>query len=161
MPETNGPAGETQVVGETAKRLGSLQGWVVSRIIHAFMLVAWLTILASHASWQFKLEFTGVFALVTWVVYPIAYGSASQEGISFRRYFKTYYFPWDEVIEGRWGSKTGWGRLKLTFREPAGLSSTAEFNVINNIWQLFKAYRGWRPEIVDWVSERLSDRWIE
>jgi len=95
------------------------------------------------------------------VVYPIAYGSADGEGITFRRYFKRYHFLWNDVIEARWGRKSGWNRLKLIFREPAGLSRRAEFDVINNIWQLLKAYRGWRPDIVDWVRDRVADRWSE
>jgi hypothetical protein len=86
-----------------------------------------------------------------------AYGYADESGITFRRYLKQYFVPWDQIREAHWGGRYLLNLLVVTER-PVGGSRRTYFPYQTQspvrLWRVFR--REWAPDAVDWVLEHTK-----
>ena len=130
--------------------------WLISRLLQGTVLFLCVQSFRSNASWLLSLAFAGIFVLIVYLFYPLAYADADASGITFRRYLKPYHVSWDQVLEATWGPAFGLTDLKIKLNGPRGFTDRVEFNVITNLGQVWRVYmEGWTPDIVMWVANRV------
>ena len=137
------------------RQVGSVVPWVIARLFQGFILFGCLESLRSHQIWL-KLALAGMFALFTYLFYPLSCGIANMDGVTFRRYFKRHHVAWDQVLDVQWDPNWDISYLRLKLARPRALSDKVEFTMIEGATEFVGAFaRGWMPEIVLWVTDRV------
>jgi len=93
-------------------------------------------------------------ALLSITFHWCAYGYADEKGITFRRYFRQHFVPWDQVREAHWG---GWDFARLVIVTAHPMEGSRRIDFYSDRVGMWRAFRRQRtPEAVCWVLHRVK-----
>jgi len=123
--------------------------WTLSALLYVFGVLP--------ADVFTRVVFAALAILFTVFFHGWAYGYADESGITFRRYLKQHFVPWNQVREAQWG---GWylSNLVVVTESPIVGSRRIYFPYQTQsplkLWRVFR--REWAPDAVDWVLNRTK-----
>jgi hypothetical protein len=138
--------------------LGSFTNWMILRLGELLLVAGGL--LAVFAQRQ-KLSLlwqalaVGLLFLLPLYFHPFAFGFADDEGITFCRYFKLHFVPWNEVARVQRRQRNAFELVVLLGRRVA-LTKTVKFPMKLAGPEVDATFHdGWTPEIVAWLIAHL------
>jgi len=135
-------------------RLGSFGIWLWARIVQATMVLWWL---ASLRNWDlFELLILLMIAELSFLFDPFAHGNADEKGISYRRYLKLHFVPWEKVDSVVWKPRSLAGVRVLLKVEPAWRRKL-DFGLNPTLPELIAEFRDKKPpQIVVWLQQHVN-----
>ena len=136
------------------KPLGYFPAWFYKRF---FILLLFTPFLLRTQS----LTFLGVAVLLTivrsYLTYEDAFGYADEKGITFRRFFRKYRVPWDDVARVDWSTNLWKQRyIEITLEHRVGFFRKVMFSARDKTYQWGKPpSEDWVPEILPWMMNQL------
>ncbi len=138
--------------------LGSFTNWAILRLGELLSFVCGLFFLfAQRDKLSTLLQAVGLGLLFVLPVYfhPFAFGFADDEGVTFCRYFKLHFVPWNEVVRIR---RRQWNAFELAvlLGRRVALTKTVKFPMNLSRQEIDATFKGsWTPEIVTWLIDHL------
>lgn len=88
--------------------LGSFWFWLMGKLVTVLILVAapMVALYSQEFVVPMRFIFVGInYALIILSNEELAYGHAGEDGIHYRRYFRTQFLPWSAIASIRWSSR--------------------------------------------------------
>jgi hypothetical protein len=138
--------------------LGSFTNWAILRLGELFFVAGGLFALfvqRERLSILVQASAVGLLSLLPLYFHPFAFGFADDQGITFCRYFKLHFVPWNEVARIQRRQRDAFELVVLLARRVA-LTKTVKFPMKLAQQEVHATFRdGWTPEIVTWLIDRL------
>jgi hypothetical protein len=138
--------------------LGSFTNWAILRLGEVLLVVAGLFAIFARLRglgipWQASA--VGLLFLLPVYFHPFAFGFADDQGITFCRYFKLHFVPWDEVVRVQRRQRNAFELVVLLAKRVA-LTKTVKFPMKLAGPEVDATFHdGWVPDTVTWVIDRL------
>lgn len=109
----------------------------------------------ARLSWVLRVGcLVGPFSVSVYL-HNYAWGFADEQGLTFRRYVRKFYVPWELVERVDWNT-LGPNLLVVRLASPVVISKTIKLVIDMDIENLGAAMKGqWTPEIVIWIMNQM------
>lgn len=136
------------------RELGSFGLWLLKLLIPLLWLAMIGVVVAVDGFRRFAIAMLLFLAAGVLGADSIAYGCASEKGVTFRRYVKQRYLPWEKVAALRWIPTV----LLLYLKEGPLLRRKLDFPSISPWpWTAVAQLLGrTTPEIVSWLDQQMK-----
>jgi hypothetical protein len=148
---------EMTAAANKARKVGSFAYWVVARITEAFLLVIAFrfAITSAHISWHVRTFCILAICLVLAYFHNYAWGTADEQGLTFRRYLSKHQASWDDVARVDW-VPLGPNLIVVTFEKSVGLTKRAKFTLSFKPGERGAPFTSHEtPDIVIWIMNHL------
>jgi hypothetical protein len=138
--------------------LGSFTNWAILRLGELLFVAGGLfAMFAQRQRLSILLQASAVGLLFLLPVYfhPFAFGFADDQGITFCRYFKLHFVPWNEVARVQRRQRNAFELVVLLGRRVA-LTKTVKFPMSLAGPEVDATFHdGWVPDVVAWAIDHL------
>ena len=138
--------------------LGSFTNWAILRLGELLFVAGGLFALfvqRERLSILVQASAVGVLSLLPLYFHTFAFGFADDQGITFCRYFKLHFVPWNEVARVQRRQRDAFELVVLLARRVT-LTKTVKFPMKLVQQEVHATFHdGWTPEIVTWLIDRL------
>jgi hypothetical protein len=138
--------------------LGSFTNWAILRLGELFLVAGGLVALFAQRqrlSILVQASAVGLLFLLPLYFHPFAFGFADDQGITFCRYFKLHFVPWNDVARIQRRQRDAF-ELVLSLSRRVALTKTVKFPMKLAQQEVHATFRdGWTPEIVTWLINHL------
>jgi hypothetical protein len=145
-------------MGSPPRALGSFTNWAILRLGEIVCVACGVLFLfAERDKLNIPFQASALCLLFALPVYfhPFAFGFADDEGITFCRYFKLHFIPWNEVARVQRRRWNAYEVVVLLARRVA-LTKTVKFPMNLSRQEVEATFReSWTPEIVNWLVGHL------
>ncbi len=138
--------------------LGSFTNWAIVRLGELLSVACGLFYLFAQRdrlSILLQALALGLLFLLPVYFHPFAFGFADDEGITFCRYFKLHFVPWNEVARVQ---RPQWNAFELIILlgRRVTLTKTVKFPMNLSRHEVDATFKGsWTPEVITWLIDRL------
>lgn len=140
------------------RALGSFTNWAILRLGEVVSLACgFLFLFTQRGRLNIFCQASGLCLLLVLPLYfhPFAFGFADDDGITFCRYFKLHFVPWNEVARIQ---RRQWNAFELVvlLSRRVTLTKAVKFPMNLTRQEIDATFRNsWTPEIVAWLMARL------
>jgi hypothetical protein len=138
--------------------LGSFTNWVILRLGELLLVGGGLyAVFAQRQRLSILLQASavGLLFLLPLYFHPFAFGFADDEGITFCRYFKLHFVPWNEVARVQRRQRNTFEVVVLLGRRVA-LTKTVKFPMNLAGPEVHATFHdGWTPDVLAWLIDHL------
>jgi hypothetical protein len=138
--------------------LGSFTNWVILRVGELVFIAGGLVVVFAQRqrlSLVLQASAVGVIFLLPMYFHPFAFGFADDQGITFCRYFKLHFVPWNEVARIQRRQRNAFELVVLLGKRVA-LTKTVKFPMKLAAPEVEATFHdGWIPDIVTWLIDHL------
>ena len=138
--------------------LGSFTNWAILRLGELLFVVGGLFAVFAQRqrlSPLLQASAVGLLCLLPLYFHPFAFGFADDQGITFCRYFKLHFVPWNEVARVQRRQRNAFELVVLLGRRVA-LTRTVKFPMKLAGPEVDATFHdGWTPDIVAWLIDHL------
>ena len=143
------------------KALGVFGLWLYVRIVEVFIWVFALMIEYTFVRVPGKVGLTDALILlllvyVSFLMHPVAYGSADKNGIYYRRYLKKHFASWEQLDGVEWRVRS-FRPLAIYLKGMPRWRGTLTFGQNPSVRSAYRQFWGREtPEIVVWLQAQLA-----
>jgi len=145
-------------MGSLPRPLGSFTNWAILRLGELFLVAGGLFAFFAQLrgfSILWQASAVGLLFLLPVYFHPFAFGFADDQGITFCRYFKLHFVPWNEVTRVQRRQRNAFELVVLLGRRVA-LTKTLKFPMKLAGPEVHATFHdGWTPDIVAWLIAHL------
>jgi len=138
--------------------LGSFTNWAILRVGELLLVVGGLVVIfvqRQRVSLPWQASTVGLLFLLPVYFHPFAFGFADDQGITFCRYFRLHFVPWNEVVRVQRRQRDAFEVVVLLGRRVA-LTKTVKFPMKLAGPEVDATFHDrWTPDIVAWLIDHL------
>jgi hypothetical protein len=138
--------------------LGSFTNWAILRLGELLLVAGGLfAVFAQRQRLSLLLQAlaVGLLLLLPLYFHPYAFGFADDEGITFCRYFKLHFVPWNQVARVQRRQRNPFELVVLLGR-PVALTKTVKFPMKLAGPEVDATFHNsWTPDIAGWLIDHL------
>jgi len=133
--------------------VGSFAEWLWCRCVQALVILGWVSV---PKTWSlFELLEALLLAYVSVLADPLAYGTADENGITFRKYIRRRFVSWQDVVTAEW-SRWNPSLIKVTLKSGRLWKRALYFSLNSSLKSTVQQLLGRStPEIVLWIARRI------
>ncbi len=141
-------------MSKNTRKLGSFRVWLWGRLVEALVIAWWVS---TPKPWNgLDLFFLALLIYVAYLADSLAYGYADEMGVTFRRYLRRNFVPWDEIVGIEWKPWSSAG-VKLFLRRKSWRRRTLHFVLNASVKEAVGQFTGRStPETVVWIQEHIG-----
>ncbi len=145
-------------MSELPRPLGSFTNWAILRLGEITAVACGLFALFGQRDRLSTVTLAlvaGLLLLLPLYFHPFAFGFADDEGITFCRYFKLHFVPWNEVVRVQ---RRQWNAFEIVvlLSKRVALTKVVKFPLNLSRQEVNATFRDrWIPEILTWLIDHL------